>query len=193
MPEDSQDGGLLGWRNWKLPKPFYGGTWDLTPSSVDGSYSDDMNFPNRPTNTFTANNPLVYPNRSIAWDLQMRYVNPGMKNFITDMSAAALNCQGKPCEDFEMNAMECIEYYGMKQGLEACKDWYDDYLECVYQTKQKLRVMHMFRVRHKENWIEYLQGKRSKESLYEPTPKMHAYMAPWVEEKYQSAMHGTMM
>jgi hypothetical protein len=33
-----------------------------------------------------------------------------------------------------MNAMECIEYYGMKQGLEACKDWYDDFLECVYQV-----------------------------------------------------------
>jgi hypothetical protein len=30
--------------------------------------------------------------------------------------------------------MECIEYYGMKQGLEACKDWYDDFLECVYQV-----------------------------------------------------------
>ena len=34
------------------------------------------------------------------------------------------------CADFEMKAMECIEYYGAKQGITACKDWYDDYMEC---------------------------------------------------------------
>ena len=26
--------------------------------------------------------------------------------------------------------MECIEYYGAKQGITACKDWYDDFIEC---------------------------------------------------------------
>ena len=34
------------------------------------------------------------------------------------------------CADFELKALECIEYYGAKQGITACKDWYDDYIEC---------------------------------------------------------------
>ena len=34
------------------------------------------------------------------------------------------------CADFEIRAIECIEYYGAKQGITACKDWYDDYMEC---------------------------------------------------------------
>lgn len=34
------------------------------------------------------------------------------------------------CADFEIKAIECIEYYGAKQGITACKDWYDDYIEC---------------------------------------------------------------
>jgi hypothetical protein len=38
-----------------------------------------------------------------------------------------------------------------------------------------------------------LQGKRTREELYEPTPKMHAFMAPWVQEKYQHGMQGGMM
>ena len=31
---------------------------------------------------------------------------------------------------------ECIEYYGAKRGLEICKDYYDDYLECSFKAKQ---------------------------------------------------------
>ena len=38
--------------------------------------------------------------------------------------------QGGICGDFEMKALECIEYYGAKQGITACKDWYDDFIEC---------------------------------------------------------------
>lgn len=34
------------------------------------------------------------------------------------------------CADFEIKAIECIEYYGSKQGITACKDWYDDFIEC---------------------------------------------------------------
>ena len=38
--------------------------------------------------------------------------------------------QGGMCADFEIRAIECIEYFGAKQGITACKDWYDDYMEC---------------------------------------------------------------
>ena len=82
------------------------------------------------------------------------------------------------CADFEMKAMECIEYYGAKQGITACKDWYDDYIECqsgesqhkktlteqedkyytiVLGAKQWLRIRAMFKKRHIDNHLEYLQ------------------------------------
>lgn len=86
--------------------------------------------------------------------------------------------------DFEMRAMECIEYYGSKQALTACKDWYDDFIECRQRHKQTLRIKAMFRKRHFENHLEYLQGKRSWDETYEAPPKSHAFKEPWFNEKY---------
>ena len=34
---------------------------------------------------------------------------------------------------------------------------YDDYIECVHKSKQNLRVKAMFKKRHIDNHIEYLQ------------------------------------
>ena len=61
------------------------------------------------------------------------------------------------CADFELKAVECIEYYGAKQGMTACKDWYDDYIECQTGAKQWLRIRAMFKKRHIDNHLEYLQ------------------------------------
>ena len=75
-----------------------------------------------------------------------RYTTPYLKTFFTDLGANIINMQSGPCMDFEINvgsspimnentidlidspfasfqALECIEYYGAKQGLTACKDW----------------------------------------------------------------------
>ena len=40
-----------------------------------------------------------------------------------------------------MKAIECIEYYGAKQGITACKDWYDDYIECQSGERQHLKTL----------------------------------------------------
>merc|ERR1712108_5841 len=106
-----------------------------------------------------------------AHHLSRRYTSPYMKTFFTDMGANVINMQSGPCMDFELNALECIEYYGAKQGLTACKDWYDDYIECVPKSKQNLRVKAMFKKRHVDNHIEYLQGKRTYAETYEAPPK----------------------
>ena len=53
--------------------------------------------------------------------------------------------------------MECIEYYGSKQGMTACKDWYDDFMECQMGAKQRLRMRAMFKKRHIDMHMEYLQ------------------------------------
>ena len=68
-----------------------------------------------------------------------------------------MNYQGGLCADFELKAMECIEYYGQKQGLTACKDWYDDFIECQGKAKQRLRLRAMIKKRHYDNHLEYLQ------------------------------------
>ena len=47
------------------------------------------------------------------------------------MFAYVFVSQGGVCADFELKALECVEYYGAKQGITACKDWYDDYIECT--------------------------------------------------------------
>ena len=41
-----------------------------------------------------------------------------------------------PCVELEVNAMECVEYYGIKRGSVICKDYYDDFLECKFGFKQ---------------------------------------------------------
>ena len=33
-------------------------------------------------------------------------------------------------------SQECIEYYGARRGLDICKDYYDDFLECGLKQKQ---------------------------------------------------------
>ena len=34
--------------------------------------------------------------------------------------------------------MECMEYYGVKQGLSACRDYYDDMMECKFKVGSSL-------------------------------------------------------
>ena len=70
-------------------------------------------------------------------------------------------------------------------------------------AKQWLRIRAMFKKRHIDNHIEYLQvriykhtsrsslllfsnfqGKRTWEETYEKPPKHHAYLEPWYDEKY---------
>ena len=97
-----------------------------------------------------------------------------MKTFMSDMFANVISSQVKllfcfsyciyelylksgACGDFELKALECIEYYGAKQAITACRDWYDDFLECQSGAKQKLRMRAMFKKRHIDNHLEYLQ------------------------------------
>ena len=54
-----------------------------------------------------------------------------MKHVPCPVFAYVFVSQGGVCADFELKALECVEYYGAKQGITACKDWYDDYIECT--------------------------------------------------------------
>ena len=36
----------------------------------------------------------------------------------------------------ELRALECIEYYGRQKGFVICKDLYEDFMECKYNSVQ---------------------------------------------------------
>ena len=40
------------------------------------------------------------------------------------------------CQDLEVSAWECMEYYGEKRGAVICRDYYDDFIECTHQNIQ---------------------------------------------------------
>ena len=37
------------------------------------------------------------------------------------------------CGKLELAAMECMEYYGFKNGKVICKDHYEDFMECRWK------------------------------------------------------------
>lgn len=190
MGADNKDNaGLFGWKNWKIPDDWTVVEHDRTPRSpTSGRWDleDDLMQPNDPTRGGITPqdfyNPVRHPQRSIAYDL-MKIWQPFYKNFFTDMGAYVTSAQAGICADFEIRAIECIEYYGAKQGITACKDWYDDYMECQSGAKQQLRIRAMFKKRHIDNHLEYLQGKRTWEETYEKPPKHNAFYEPYFDEK----------
>ena len=52
--------------------------------------------------------------------------------------------QGFLCEKFELSAMECMEYYGVKQGLTACRDYYDDMMECKFKVEKFFHYFYFY-------------------------------------------------
>jgi len=178
--------GLLGWRDWKFPETMFYASTNNDVQKETGAFQSDGYNSNMPRSLFAsqANNPVRHPELSIGRHLYWRSVQPMFKNFLTDMTSSLMTGQGQQCQDFEVNAMECIEYYGAHQGMEACKDWYEDYIECQSGAKQLLRQKAMFRKRHYENHLEYIQGKRTWDETYEPPPKSHGYKEPWMNEYF---------
>jgi len=187
----AEDGGFLGWKNWKIPTTSRFEARTKPDEKIDGSYAGDALLADHPYRTFPGElfNPVQYPNLSPAWTLQSQFVAPQIKTIFTDMTGI-YNGAGMQCEGFELQAMECMEYYGTNQGFTACKDVYDDLMECKYKTKRRLRTKHMYKKRGMDNHLEYLQGKRTWEQTYEPPPKFHAYMSPFQDPTKASRPQG---
>jgi len=176
------DSGFMGWKDWKIPDgPIT--KMERTPHPTrDGSFdhqqTDLANAPDPKvllgTDFF---NPVRYPNMSPGWTMWRQYGHmPMWTSGLTKMCGSIKTGAGRRCEGFEVQAMECLEYYGLTQGMDACKDWYDDLMECRYMSKQRLRVKHMWSKRNYDNRLEYIQGKR--DHIFEPPPKFHAFLEP---------------
>ena len=62
-----------------------------------------------------------------------RYNTPWLWSPFTDMfSSWFTNCNNR-CGRFELEALECMEYYGLKKGKIICKDIYEDFMECRWK------------------------------------------------------------
>jgi len=193
----ADEGGLFGWRHWTIPDSWTAVEGDRTPRSpTSGGYSEQDQYGANNNSMGEAltrpfrdeENPVRHPQRTIAESL-LRYYSPMMKTFMSDMFANVISSQSGACGDFELKALECIEYYGAKQAITACRDWYDDFLECQSGAKQKLRMRAMFKKRHIDNHLEYLQGKRTWDETYEKPPPYNAFIEPWFDEKYSHMEH----
>jgi hypothetical protein len=195
MVQDGEpaDTGLFGWKDWKAPRhPILERETKPHPTK-DGHYDCGDHWaeqrPDKWAPITDSLNPVRYPKLSPSWTLWRQYgMTAPFTNFFNQASGILQTGAGKRCQSFELQAMECLEYYGLKQGMDACKDWYDDLMECRFKTKQQLRTKHMWSKRTYDNRLEYYQGKR--DHVFEEPPKFHAYIEPRVRaEDYFGAQN----
>jgi len=64
----------------------------------------------------------------------MAFLQPFLRNPLSDVTGALYNHQLSRCAEFEMRMMECLEAYGVNRGQKEseCKALADDFHECVY-------------------------------------------------------------
>jgi len=184
---DKPDAGFMGWKDWVIPDGPIKKVERTPHPTKDGSFdSQDVltkNLPDALATPLDSFNPVRYPKLEPGWTLYKQYgVMTPFTTGLSKMCGGIMTGAGRRCEAFELQAMECLEYYGLKQGMEACKDWYDDLMECRYMTKQQLRVKHMYSKRNIDHRLEYIQGKRDK--IFEPPPKFHAYLEPHMKPEH---------
>lgn len=118
-------------------------------------------------------------------------VQPLLRTPLTDLTSCLLNHQhyGK-CAQFEMEMVECMEAYGVHQGMKRCKPIMDDFNECVSMNKQIYRIfvsikcykffcqhrycfLFIFQAMDVERRRQYKAGERKE--IYAPPPRMDAY------------------
>ncbi|XP_076317341.1 NADH dehydrogenase (ubiquinone) 15 kDa subunit isoform X2 [Tachypleus tridentatus] len=99
---------------------------------------------------------------------EMSFIRTPFTDFFGCLGASQGNLR---CRDFELNMMNCLEAYGLRNGSEMCKNEIDDYKECRSQKKQIKRVEAM----QKERQRQYKSGERSKSNLYAEPPKLDSY------------------
>ncbi|XP_076638283.1 NADH dehydrogenase (ubiquinone) 15 kDa subunit [Colletes latitarsis] len=73
------------------------------------------------------------------------------------INLAFTNSQRNPtCKNFEYRYADCIEAYGYYKGQDKCQFLMEDLAECLYMTKQRIRVNMMTEERKRQ----MKEGKR---------------------------------
>ena len=69
-----------------------------------------------------------------------RYVTPWLWTPFTDIFSDWFSNADSRCGRFELACMECMEYYGFKNGKVICKDYYEDFVECKYCDRRFILI-----------------------------------------------------
>ncbi|XP_023345891.1 uncharacterized protein LOC111714905 [Eurytemora carolleeae] len=145
VADKKDDAGLFGWKNWTIPE-HPSNRSNITPRpGIDGSTDGNSFMAEKPMELpGEMYNPVKYPNMSPAWSLHTMFISPFLKTIFTDIFGSFSHGGGFLCEKFELSAMECMEYYGVKQGLTACRDYYDDMMECKFNVKKFFHYFYFY-------------------------------------------------
>ncbi|XP_033216649.1 uncharacterized protein LOC117172646 [Belonocnema kinseyi] len=73
------------------------------------------------------------------------------------------------CAKFELRAADCLEAYGKDHWGKKCQDYVEDLRECIFRSKQNMRVR-LMRLERQRQWRA---GER--ETYYAPGPPEDAY------------------
>jgi len=184
------------------PPNFYNGVIDfykvrvehMRPGNPEGDMPKDLSHLNNAEEGVVGwSHPIwgpdfidkVYPNRTIDTHLKLWYNTPWLWSPFTDMfSSWFTNCNNR-CGKFELEALECMEYYGLKKGKIICKDIYEDFMECRWKRLESKRNWAM-KTKHFQRYYEYKNGKREWDTVYIPVPKAHAFEEPAANPRYNT-------
>ncbi|CAH1109725.1 unnamed protein product [Psylliodes chrysocephalus] len=99
-------------------------------------------------------------------------LSPWLKSPFTDLTGAIVSHQwyGR-CADLELQALDCLEAYGLDRGIKKCDLLLQDFTECSLRIKQMNRMFAMRNERHRQ----YFAGERSKEEKWAAGPKPDSY------------------
>jgi len=127
-------------------------------------------------------------NKPLGVQYEMQYMTPVLGH-TTDLHMCVAENQSRRCGGMELRALECIEYYGRQKGFVICKDLYEDFMECKYNSVQKARWMAMHREYRKRQW-QNLRGQLPEEQQYDgwatkPPPPAWAFQDPLATQKNQ--------
>lgn len=69
-------------------------------------------------------------------------LSPFIRTPFTDLGGGMLNHQHfGQCSKMELDAMECLEAYGLIRGTKKCNLLLEDYYECHSRAKQISRIV----------------------------------------------------
>ncbi len=173
---------------------FYPGKFDMYTAHLDDKESTVVT--EKAVQTGTPLRPMwndkLYPNKDISTMFVRDYMVPYISLPTTDLFANFNTYANTDCGGFEKNALECMEYYGLKQGKTICADYYLDLVECRSRDIQVRRV-HVASIIHSSTEfilspqkarimaLRYAREKKKHagaERPYEPPPKAGYYFEP---------------
>ncbi|OTF70881.1 NADH:ubiquinone oxidoreductase-like protein [Euroglyphus maynei] len=98
------------------------------------------------------------------YDLHLHFIDRVIRSNADSLDITSKHLvKQQECGDMEQDTLECLEAYGVRRGHKLCKDFLDDYTECMLQFMQKERNYLMKRERLKQ----VMRGERKPMEVFD--------------------------